>query len=116
TRRVWGWGEAEATPCPRHATPTAGWVRTWPPEALMRAFGAEVQSIRLTPPTEPWGLVVLGTRARTTYGFDEVHRRIAAVLGWDALPSPADRVDLGPGGLRLEGVGQGHRVGLCLAE
>ncbi|HJV89187.1 MAG TPA: hypothetical protein VJ623_02690 [Holophagaceae bacterium] len=115
-QRVWGWGEATAAPCPRHAAPAAPWSRTWPREALARVFGAEPQSIRLTPPAEPWGLVVLGAGLRRTYGFDEVHRRIAAVLGWDALPSPADRVDLGGEGLRLRGVGQGHRVGLCLAE
>ena len=47
--------------------------------------------------------------------WDEAHARLAAVLGWGALPSPADRVVRETDGFRATGRGLGHRVGLCLA-
>jgi hypothetical protein len=63
-----------------------------------------------------WGLTIVQRGQRRTYGYDEAHRRIAAVQGWDALPSPASRIELTEHGLRLFGEGQGHRVGLCLGH
>jgi len=114
-QRVWGWGDATAAPCPRHAGTSSPWLRTWPRKALERAFGAGVEAVSLEP-GGVWRLHIQRMGTRTSYGFDEAHRRIAAVLGWDALPSPADRVDLDGEGLRLMGVGQGHRVGLCLGH
>ena len=57
------------------------------------------------PATEPTHVSVL---------YDDAHRALAAVLGWGALPSPPDRVTRTATGFRAEGVGAGHRVGLCL--
>ncbi|NTV76128.1 MAG: hypothetical protein HGA66_18235, partial [Holophaga sp.] len=48
--------------------------------------------------------------------FDQAHRLVANVLGWDALPSPADDVEMTEGGFRVRGHGQCHRVGLCLGD
>ncbi len=116
TQQVWGWGEASAAPCPRHVGPAAAWIRLWRRQDLERAFGSGIESISLEPQPGVWGLTFTQSGLRKTYGYDDVHRRIAAVLGWDALPSLADRVELTDEGLRLQGVGQGHRVGLCLGK
>jgi hypothetical protein len=83
---------------------------------LEKAFGPGIEAITRVAEPEVWGLVITHSGGRRTLGFDEAHRRIAGVLGWDALPSPADRVEWTEAGLRLQGAGQGHRVGLCLAE
>lgn len=114
TQRVWGWGEAAIAPCPRHASPSAIWIRTWNRQELEKAFGAGIASISLVPEPGVWGLSITRNGVRKTYGYDEAHRRIAALKGWDALPSPADRIEMTGEGLRLHGVGQGHRVALCL--
>ena len=116
TQHVWGWGEAVAAPCPRHSTVTAAWTRIWPRQALEKAFGPGIESMSLEPRAGPWGLTLIRKGGRKTYGYDEAHRCMAAVLGWDALPSPADQLELTEEGLRLQGVGQGHRVGLCLGK
>lgn len=117
TQRVWGWGDSAAEPCPRHRVPSKTWTRRWSMQALEKAFGPGIQALALEPPTGVWKLTVLRQGQKVSYGFDEVHRRIAAVLGWDALPSPADRMELtATEGVRLFGVGQGHRVGLCLGQ
>jgi hypothetical protein len=116
TQRVWGWGDAAAKPCPRHRGPAAIWTRSWSRQELEQAFGPGIESVSLEPSPGVWGLTLTRKGLRKTYGYDEAHRRIAAILGWDALPSPADRVELTDAGLRLQGVGQGHRVGLCLGK
>lgn len=116
THRVWGWGGTAAPPCPRHGGPTAAWTRTWRWAEVERAFGPEVEAIALAPAAGVWGLIVTSRGVAKTYGYDEAHRRLAPILGWDALPSPADRLDLLPGAVRVQGVGQGHRVGLCLGN
>ncbi len=115
-QRVWGWGEATAAPCARHRSPSATWVRSWRRVELEQAFGPGLESITLVPAPGVWGLVITRHGVRKTLGFDEAHRRIAGVLGWDALPSPADGLEVTSEGVRLRGVGSGHRVGLCLAE
>ncbi len=116
TRRVWGFGEGAAAPCPRHPGVTAGWTRIWRRGDLERAFGPGIDAVVMEPPPGVWRLTFSRKGRKETYGFDEAHRRMATVLGWDALPSPADRIELNPEGLRLEGTGQGHRVGLCLGK
>jgi len=62
-----------------------------------------------------WVLRVRAGPLTRSYRYDQAHRLLARVLGWGALPSPADTVDPVPGGFRAEGVGLGHRVGLSLA-
>lgn len=116
TQRVWGWGEAAAEYCRKHSGDPAAWTRTWPRQELEKAFGGGIESISLEPETGVWGLTIVQRGQRRTYGYDEAHRRIAAVKGWDALPSPASRIEMTESGLRLFGEGQGHRVGLCLGK
>ncbi len=116
TQRVWGWGEASAPPCPRHLGSVATWVRTLNRRELEQVFGTDIETLAVVPPPGVWGLTVLRKGEGKTYGYDEAHRRIAAVKGWDALPSPPSRVELTGDGARFSGEGSGHRVGLCLAK
>jgi hypothetical protein len=112
---VWGRGDRRAPPCPLHAgAPPAPWTRFWPDDALQQAFGARVTRIDATVEDGVHRLLVEsgGTTRRLLY--DDAHRALASVLGWDALPSPPDRVTRAAAGFRAEGVGSGHRVGLCL--
>jgi hypothetical protein len=114
---VWGNGDDRVWRCDRHAAGDgAAWSRLWSEADLSRALGATVTRLEATTVGGVWTL-----RARTAGGdldlrYDEAHRRLAAVLGWDALPSPADRILHTARGFRAEGVGSGHRVGLCLGE
>lgn len=116
TQRVWGWGEATSALCARHVGVSATWSRTWRRADLEQAFGADIETLFLEPEIAVWGLTVIRRGHRKTYGYDETHRRIASVLGWDALPSPADRMEPVGTGVRLFGEGQGHRVGFCLGK
>ena len=47
--------------------------------------------------------------------YDDLHRLLAPLLGWDALPSPPDAFERAAGGFHARGRGRGHRVGLCLS-
>lgn len=114
-REVWGRGSRESTPCPRHApADAAAWERLLPEAALASACGAPVIELR--------ALLVDGvrrTRVATREGseellYDDLHRRLAPALGWDALPSPPDSFERVAGGWLARGRGRGHRVGLCL--
>jgi len=114
---VWGGGDRRVWRCDRHGPQDrASWARDWTDRALGRAFGAAVADLVVDQSDGVWRL-----RARTVEGerglsYDQVHRLLAPVLGWDALPSPADRVRRVSGGFRAEGRGRGHRVGLCLGR
>jgi hypothetical protein len=114
-REVWGSGSREQAPCPRHGpSDHAGWERLLPASALEAAFGPVVEMSALTADG------VRKTRVRTPARtldllYDDLHRRLAAALGWDALPSPPDSFARTPGGWLAQGRGRGHRVGLCLA-
>jgi len=114
-RFVWGEGDDQARPCLRHG-PAPPWTRTWRAADLARAFGGPVRNLAVTTDGGVWGLRVWAGAAPRTLRFDLAHRLIAGVLGWDALPSPADSVTAVPGGFRVQGVGAGHRVGLCLGD
>jgi hypothetical protein len=46
--------------------------------------------------------------------YDDLHRILAPVLGWDALPSPPDAFQRTSEGFLAKGRGRGHRAGLCL--
>lgn len=114
-REVWGHGSRDVTPCPRHSPANAAtWERLLPDAALASAFDSRVVELR--------ALLVDGVR-RTRVAtrernddllYDDLHRRLAPALGWDALPSPPDSFERVAGGWRARGRGRGHRVGLCL--
>lgn len=114
---VWGNGDPAATPCPRH---TAGngdpWSRVWRAREVEEAFGSGVQGLEIGAERGTWVLRARTANGVRAYRYDDAHRAIAAVLGWNALPSPADQVEPAEGGYRLTGRGSGHRVGLCLGE
>ncbi len=114
---IWGQGDTAVQPCPRHGPDNSRpWTRDWKSEDLARAFGAPVRGLRVVVDDGTWSLHITGDRAAWALRYDEAHRRLARVSGWDALPSPADTVEPIPGGFRARGVGWGHRVGLCLGE
>jgi hypothetical protein len=114
---VWGNGDHEVHACTLHGPASARpWSRDWSAADLARAFGAAVRCVRVRSEDGVWGLEVEtdGEGGPRLLRFDEAHRVLAAVLGWGALPSPADRAFPAGDGWRAEGVGLGHRVGLCL--
>ena len=92
--KLWGGSDHRVFACPRHAPADAApWSRPWPAAQVERAFGARVVSLRVEDVgDDPWRLVVTTDAGRLSLPWDEAHARLAALLGWDALPSPADRV------------------------
>lgn len=114
---VWGSADITVTPCPRHGPGDADpWTRTWPAAALAKAFGAPVLGMDLAWPGGVWTLEVRSAAGARRFRYDDAHRRLAAALGWDCLPSPADRLAPDGDGFTATGRGWGHRVGLCLGE
>lgn len=114
---LWGNGDGDAAACPRHrGSETRPWVREWTAAAIEQAFGAPVREIRIESEAGVWVLRAAGPQTSRALRYDDAHRLLARVLGWGALPSPADRVEAVPGGFRAQGVGLGHRVGLCLGD
>jgi hypothetical protein len=92
------------------------WRRAWSANALARAFGGRVSAVEVAERDGVWRLRVRTDAGSRDMGFDEAHRALARVSGWDSLPSPALRVVHAGAGFEAEGVGSGHRVGLCLGE
>jgi hypothetical protein len=114
---LWGGGDRSVVACPLHdASSARPWRRTWPDAALAGAFGGRVSDIRIAPEDGVYHVAVTTPAGPQRLLYDEAHRRLAAALGWGAMPSPPDRVVRAAGGFRAEGVGLGHRVGLCLGE
>ncbi len=114
---LWGNGNADAAACPRHGgADTRPWVRLWTTAEVERAFGGSVQGMSVESEAGVWVLRAVGPQISRALRYDEAHRLLATALGWGALPSPADRIEPVPGGFRAEGVGLGHRVGLCLGD
>ncbi len=114
---VWGGPDTATTPCPRHGPYNAHpWARDWKAADLAKAFGAPVRSLSLEQEDGVWTLRITSDRGAWTLRYDDAHRRLAKVVGWDAMPSPADTIEAIPGGFRAHGVGWGHRVGLCLGD
>jgi hypothetical protein len=114
---VWGNGDRRVWSCPRHqGRPGPGWRRRWSADALARAFGGRVSAVEVAERDGVWQLRVRTASGSRDLGFDEAHRALARVSGWDSLPSPALRVVPAGADFEAEGVGSGHRVGLCLGE
>ena len=121
---IWGGGDRGIVACPRHPKGSGRvWRREWPEADLVAVFGSKPQAIDVTTIDGQWMLKVklaprLGTGSPTTIAltYDEAHRRLAQRMGWDAMPAPAARVSRTGGGFVAEGVGFGHRAGLCLGS
>ncbi len=114
---LWGGGDVRVTPCPRHGgSSSRPWTRTWTEAQVAKAFGGPVLALRIAHPAGIWSLQMETTTGVRTHRYDEAHRRLAEVLGWDTLPSPPDTLQPIPGGWRAQGRGWGHRVGLCLGD
>jgi hypothetical protein len=112
---VWGGGDRSSADCPRHRSGAArAWTRFWPDAVLARSVGSTVRTAVIDPLDGVWKLRLQTDAGARVFTYDAAHRMLAASLGWDALPSPADAVARAPGGFRARGVGLGHRVGLCL--
>ncbi len=122
---IWGGGERRVTACPRHPKGSGKvWTREWTSADLDAVFGARVLTIDVATVDGQWFLKVK-TASRTSaseppttlaLSYDEAHRRLASRLGWDAMPAPASRVLRSGTRFVAEGVGFGHRVGLCLGR
>jgi hypothetical protein len=112
---VWGNGDRRVWACGRHSGPSAAWSRRWRDSEITSVFGA-VRSLALSEPDGVWKLLVETAAGREALGYDEAHLRLAGTLGWAALPSPAATIVRETGGYRVEGLGLGHRVGLCLGQ
>jgi hypothetical protein len=112
---VWGNGDRRVTVCPRHVSGSSRpWSRFWPEAEVRSAFGASADGLSIDWPDGVWTLVVRVGDSPRPWRYDDAHRALATRLGWGALPSPATTVSRASGGWRVEGVGLGHRVGLCL--
>lgn len=114
---VWGSADRSVTRCVLHGGGEARpWSRFLDDAALARAFGGAVSAVRVVERDGVWNLDVELASGTRSLLYDDAHRLLAGVLGWAALPSPATSVTRAAGGYRAEGVGLGHRVGLCLGE
>jgi|GEM_PF-1110681 len=121
---IWGGGDRRVVACPRHPKGSGRvWRREWPEADLIAVFGSKPQAIDVTTVDGQWMLrMKLASRSSggspTTIAlpYDEAHRRLAQRMGWEAMPAPAARVSRTGGGFAAEGVGSGHRAGLCLGS
>ena len=112
---LWGGQDRSVIACPLHGGGASRpWSRDWPGDALTRAFGGPVTRVAVEPSDGVYRLSVTTAAGTRRLLYDEAHERLAAVLGWGAMPSPPDRVVRSASGFHAEGVGLGHRVGLCL--
>ncbi|MCI4354820.1 MAG: SpoIID/LytB domain-containing protein, partial [Thermoplasmata archaeon] len=114
---LWGNGDRRITACPRHDSGSSRpWNRFWSEADVAGAFGVLADDLFVDWPDGVWTLEVRSGDGARGWRYDDAHRALAARLGWGALPSPATRISKTAGGWRSEGVGLGHRVGLCLGE
>ena len=112
---VWGGPDRRVFRCPRHGpAERAPWTRVWARVNVERALGGRVDELRIGEDDGLWLLLARGDGAPLRLTWDEAHARLAGVLGWGALPSPADHIVREADGFRVSGRGLGHRVGLCL--
>jgi len=119
---IWGGPDRRVTACPRHPKGSGRtWRREWPETDLVAVFWSRPEAIDIAIIDGQWMLKVRlaarvagGAPTTVVLTYDEAHRRLAERLGWDAMPAPAARVLRTREGFAAEGVGFGHRVGLCL--
>ena len=121
---VWGGGDTRVIACSRHRRGVGQvWRREWPAANLASVFGVTPERMDVALVNGQWTLKVRiaasnsnpPTAGPMALTYDEAHRRLATSMGWDALPAPAARITRTPRGFVAEGVGFGHRSGLCLA-
>ena len=123
---IWGGGDRRVVSCARHPKGSGRvWRREWKAADVAKVFGVQPSAIDVVVVDGQWFLNVTAkaasddtarsNRSALSLTYDDAHRRLAAQLGWDALPAPATRVTRTAGGFIAEGVGFGHRTGLCLA-
>lgn len=111
---VWGGEDQRVWACAHHPGPSAPWSRLWSDQDLRTVFGSRVRSMEVTEVGGVWRLAVETASGHEALRYDDAHRLLAATLGWAAVPSPATRIVREASGWRAEGLGLGHRVGLCL--
>ncbi len=113
---VWGGSDRRVTACPRHPKGSGRvWRRDWPTADLAVVFGAKPEAMDVAMVDGQWILRAKVASITIALTYDEAHRRLARRMGWEAMPAPASRVSRTTHGFVAEGVGFGHRVGLCLA-
>lgn len=119
---IWGGGDRRVVACPRHPQGRGRvWRHHWPAADLAQVFGAKAEALQVEIVDGQWMLkvtlasrVAAGPPITLSLTYDEAHRRLASRMGWDAMPAPAARISRSTSGFVAEGVGFGHRVGLCL--
>jgi hypothetical protein len=117
-REVWGSGTSEAFPCDRAARHGAApaWARVVPGETLTSVFGRKVLSLEAIERNGVRKMAVTFADGSLELLWDDLHRRLARLAGWDTLPSPPDSWSAVGTGWKAVGRGSGHRVGYCLGE
>ena len=117
-REVWGAGSAEPVPCQRASRHAAlpPWSRVVAAGTLAAVLGRTVLSVEAVERDGVRKTAVTFASGRAELLWDDLHRRLAAVAGWNALPSPPDAWTPVPSGWKVTGRGNGHRVGYCLEE
>ena len=117
-REVWGSGATEPFPCERAARhgALAPWARALPGETLTNVFGRKVLSLEAVERDGVRKTAVTFADGRLELPWDDLHRRLSRLAGWDALPSPPDSWSADGTGWKAVGRGSGHRVGYCLGE
>jgi hypothetical protein len=117
-RDVWGSGASEPFPCPRAVRHAAvpPWSRIVPAETFASVFGRKVLSVDAVERGGVRKTALTFADGRQELLWDDLHRRLARVAGWDALPSPPDSWSAVGAGWQAVGRGSGHRVGYCLGE
>jgi hypothetical protein len=113
---IWGGGQTQAAPCPRHKHPARQWERAWDRRSLERHIGEQILSAQILWPKGRWTLRLQTPTRDKDFDYDAAHRLLAPLAGWGALPSPADSVRLADNKIHAKGHGSGHRVGLCLGD
>jgi hypothetical protein len=85
-------------------------------ETFTAVFGRKVLAVEAVERDGVRKTALTFADGRLELPWDDLHRRLARLSGWDALPSPPDSWSAAGSGWRAVGRGSGHRVGYCLGE